>query len=65
MLVKQRLDEYTANLRETVYPVTVYNDVLSRLLEADMRPAAETAQPPAAIPPPPAETAPAAAPGTS
>jgi parvulin-like peptidyl-prolyl isomerase len=42
MLLEERLNEYTANLRKTRYKVEVYNDVLNRLLEQ------ETGQPAAA-----------------
>jgi parvulin-like peptidyl-prolyl isomerase len=35
MLLEERLNEYTANLRKTRYKVEVYNDVLNRLLEQE------------------------------
>ena len=36
MMIKERMDEYTAGLRKNKYKVEVYNDVLNRLLEEEM-----------------------------
>ncbi len=36
MMIKERMNEYTANLRKNRYKVEVYNDVLNRLLEEEM-----------------------------
>ncbi|MGD2138279.1 MAG: peptidyl-prolyl cis-trans isomerase [Gammaproteobacteria bacterium] len=59
-MIKERMNEYTADLRKNRYKVEVYNDVLNRLMEEEMRqappqPAAGQAPdqpaPPAANPP--------------
>lgn len=42
-LVKERLDGYTADLRRNKYPVVLYDQVLNRLLEEELQPAAEPA----------------------
>jgi parvulin-like peptidyl-prolyl isomerase len=36
MMIKERMNEYTADLRKNRYKVEVYNDVLNRLLEEEM-----------------------------
>lgn len=38
MLIKERMDDYTANLRKNKYPVQVYNDVFNRILENELKP---------------------------
>jgi len=46
MMIKERLNEYTADLRKNHYKVEVYNDVLNRLLAEEM--GQTPAQPPTA-----------------
>jgi parvulin-like peptidyl-prolyl isomerase len=48
MMIKERMDEYTADLRKNRYKVEVYNDVLNRLLEEE---AGQAPEQPAAAPP--------------
>jgi peptidyl-prolyl cis-trans isomerase C len=48
MMIKERMNEYTADLRKNRYKVEVYDDVLNRLLkeEAGQAPAQPAAEPP-------------------
>jgi len=41
MLMKERINEYTANLRKNKYTVQVYNEVLNRILETELKPVKE------------------------
>jgi peptidyl-prolyl cis-trans isomerase C len=37
LINKERMDEYTANLRKNVYKVEVYNDVFNRIIEEEAK----------------------------